>query len=451
LPDALNLPEGHSLTRQPSSEFRALVAAAMAHFQAGRLAEAESDYRAALAIVPSDPAVTHNLGVAIAAQGRHREAIGCFGEALGAEPGFVSAHYNRAVALMKLGETADAIKAFSRAATLDPQHYEAHRALGFLWLAQSERGRALDHLARTYELRRGDDRTGIAHKSLTTATRDKLQHDAEQFLYLSQRTRDRLRFELLARSYRAVAEQLSDQVTPLSETPIEVLREDYNTAIHLRAAPEVAGRAVNEPADRAALAAQFAAQGAISVDNLLALPALEALQRFLLESTIWHDFSHIEGFVASYLEDGLACPLVLQIADELRGAFPDILSAYALSQAWAFKGLRPQAAVDVHADDAAVSINFWVTPTEACLNPERGGLFVCRTPPPADWEIKGYEADSSRIVTFLAQNAENSLLVPYRQNRAVIFRSRLFHHSDRPEFASGYENHRINLTLLYGR
>jgi hypothetical protein len=40
--------------------------------------------------------------------------------------------------------------------------------------------------------------------------------------------------------------------------------------------------------------------------------------------------------------------------------------------------------------------------------------------------------------------------VPYRQNRAVLFRSRLFHYSDSPIFAPGYENHRINLTLLYG-
>ena len=106
-----------------------------------------------------------------------------------ADPGFVSAHYNRAVALMALGETQEAIKAFGRAAALEPQHYEAHRALGFLWLSQGERGRALDHFARTYELRRGDDRTAIALKSLTTAARHKLEHDAEQFLYLSQRTR----------------------------------------------------------------------------------------------------------------------------------------------------------------------------------------------------------------------------------------------------------------------
>ncbi len=236
----------------------------------------------------------------------------------------------------------------------------------------------------------------------------------------------------------------------LSDAQIDALGEDYNTPIFLRAAPEIAGGAVNERTDKTALAAQFEQQGAIAVDDLLTPPALHALRRFLLESTIWHDFSHIDGFVASYLEDGLACPLLLQIADELRRAFPEILGKHPLSQAWAFKGLRPQSAVDVHADAATVSVNFWVTPTEANLAPERGGLVVCRAPPPDDWEIKDYDADQARIVTFLEQKAVESLVVPYRENRAVLFRSRLFHHSDRPKFASSYENHRINLTILYG-
>ena len=438
------------MATQRTDEFRALVADAMAHVRGGRSAEAERAYRAALAIAPGDPAVTHNLGVVIAAQGRPRDALGCFEAALRADPTYASAHYNRAVALLRLDDTREAIKAFSRAAQLEPQHYEAHRVLGFLWLAQGERGRALDHFARTYELRRGDDRTTMARKSLTTATRQKLEHDAEQFLYLSQHTRERLRFELSARSYRSVAAQLANVAAPLSDAQLDALGEDYNTAIHLREAPEMAGGAVRARADRAAPAAEFDAQGAIFVDDLLTPGALDSLRRFLLESTIWHDFSHIEGFVASYLEDGLACPLVLQIADELRHAFPDILGPHALSQAWAFKGLQAQAAVDVHADDAAVSVNFWVTPTDANLQPGSGGLIVCLAPPPSDWAIRDYDADQERIVTFLERNAERSLLVPYAQNRAVLFRSRLFHLSDRPEFAAGYENHRINLTLLYG-
>jgi tetratricopeptide (TPR) repeat protein len=438
------------MAKQTSAEFRALVADAMTHFQCGRLAEAESAYRMSLALAPGDPAATYNLGVTLGAQGHHRAAIGCFEEALRADPRLVSAHYNRAVALLRLGDSQEAIKAFSRAATLEPQHYKTHRNLGFLWLSQGERGRALDHLARTYELRRGDDRTTIALKSLTTATRHKLEHDAEQFLYLSQRTRDRLRFELLARSYRAIAEQLTNEVSSLSDAQFDALGDDYNTPIHVRATPEVADRAVNERADWAALTARFEQHGAIFVDDLLTPQALDSLRRFLLESTIWHDFSHIEGFVASYLEDGVACPLILQIADELRRAFSDILGEHPLSQAWAFKGLRAEAAVDVHADDAIVSVNFWVTPTEANLNPPHGGLVVCRAPPPDDWTINDYDTDREQIVTFLEQKAEDSLIVPYRQNRAVLFRSRLFHHSDRPEFAPEYENHRINLTLLYG-
>jgi hypothetical protein len=180
-------------------------------------------------------------------------------------------------------------------------------------------------------------------------------------------------------------------------------------------------------------------------------PALAGLRRYLLESTIWHDFSHIGGFVASYLEDGLACPLLLQIADEIRGAIPELLEQHPLTQAWAFKGLVAKAAVDAHSDDAAVSINFWVTRNEANLNPNRSGLVVCRVPPPPDWEVGDYDADKQAVAAFMERHAGDSLIVPYRENRAVLFESRLFHRSDAPEFAAGYENHRISLTLLFGR
>jgi hypothetical protein len=170
-----------------------------------------------------------------------------------------------------------------------------------------------------------------------------------------------------------------------------------------------------------------------------------------LESTIWHDFSHIGGFVASYLEDGLACPLLLQIVDETRRAFPELLGAHPLTQAWAFKGLEAKAAIDAHADDAAISVNFWVTPDHANINPGRGGLVVCRAAPPVAWQVRGYDADKDAIAAFLHQHSDDSLVVPYRENRAVLFEARLFHRSDSPEFAAGYENHRINLTLLFGR
>ena len=43
--------------------------------------------------------------------------------------------------------------------------------------------------------------------------------------------------------------------------------------------------------------------------------------------------------------------------------------------------------------------------------------------------------DKAPIAAFLERHASDSLIVPYRENRAVLFESRLFHRSDAPEFA----------------
>lgn len=441
------------MASQANNEFEKGVSAAMAHHKAGRLDEAEAAYRAVLAMSPGHPAVMHNLGVVFAAQGKHSVAIDHFDQAIAAEPTYASAYYNRAAALQALGQSSEAIRDFARVCALEPGHYDAHRALGFLWLAQGDRGRALDHFARTYELRRGEDRTGIAAKSLDYATRSKLAHDSEQFRFLASRRRDGQRFEMLARIYDEVAKDFPQEATRLSDRQIDMLGDGYNTAINICGAPELPGRAVSDRPDREAIVQRFEEHetGAVAFDGLLTPPALTGLKRYLLESTIWHDSDHIGGFVASYLEDGLACPLLLQIADEIRGTFPELLARHPLSQAWAFKGLEPRAAIDAHADDAAISVNFWVTPDSANLHPGGGGLAVCRVPPPAAWEVRGYSADKDAIVAFLEQNASDTLIVPYRENRAVLFESRLFHRSDAPEFAPGYENHRINLTMLFGR
>jgi hypothetical protein len=249
-----------------------------------------------------------------------------------------------------------------------------------------------------------------------------------------------------------VAENFPEQPTKLSNEQLRVLGENYNGAIYICDAAELAQGAVIERTDVDSLTQSFqeSSAGAVYFDDLLTGPALLRLRQFLLESTIWHDFSHIGGFVASYLEDGLACPIILQIADELRKTFPALLAKNPLSQAWAFKGLQAASAIDVHADDGAISVNLWVTPATANLDPDRGGLAVCRARPPRDWELTDYAADQGRVVPFLEQNAGNRLVVPYRENRAVMFESRLLHWSDQPTFNAKYCDHRINITLLYG-
>ncbi|MGB7076969.1 MAG: tetratricopeptide repeat protein [Xanthobacteraceae bacterium] len=434
-----------------AADWAGLAAVAATHYQAGRLAEAEAAYQAALAGAPDNPAIMLNLGVIAAARGRHQDAIGRFDAAVGRKPRYVPAYYNRALAHLALGRRRAAVDDLSRVCALQPEHYDAHRALGFLCLAEGDRGRALDHFARTYELRRGDDRSTLAGKSLTHATRDKLLHDAEQFRLLAGLDQGQ-RFAALARAYEDVAQDFPDHLAELSDRQIDRLGDDYNGPVNLRAAPEVTASAINARHDLGVLLEDFRAdRGAVYFDDLLTPVALKQLRSFLLESTIWHDFSHIGGFVASYLEDGLACPLILQIADDIRQAFAELLADQPLAQAWAFKGLKPASAIDVHADDGAITVNFWITPNTANLKPERGGLVVTLSPPPDDWRISGYQADQKRIVAFLEQVPLSRLTVPYKENRAVLFRSRLFHWSDAPEFAAGYDNHRISLTFIYGR
>jgi tetratricopeptide (TPR) repeat protein len=432
----------------------ALIAAAMAHHRAGRLTQAEEAYRAVLAVRPDHAGALHNLGVIVAESGRTDEAIALFDRAIAIEPAYALAHFNRANALRATGDVQGAaVEAYRQTVSLAPDHYDAHRALAFLWMAQGRRDRALDHFARTLELRRGADRIGIADTSLQYATRAKLRHDADQLRYLAGLGRDSQRFELLARTYEGVANDIdSPGAVRLSDDHLDGLGETYNLPFHVIDAPELTGPAVNPALDVAAItdAWSAAAPGIAWFDGLLTDGALRLLRRFLLESTIWFDFSHIDGFLAAYLEDGLACPLILQIADELRAALPAIFAGHALVQGWAFKGLRGDVPIAPHADDAAISVNFWATPDEASTDPDRGGLMICRAPPPAGRTIAGYDDDRDEIGRFLRKHAADRLIVPYRENRAVLFESRLFHGSDAPDFAPGYENHRINITLLYG-
>ena len=59
-------------------------------------------------------------------------------------------------------------------------------------------------------------------------------------------------------------------------------------------------------------------------------------------------------------------------------------------------------------------------------------------------------AQQRRILEYLESEGAEKVVVPHRQNRFLIFNSDLFHKTDRIDFADGYANRRINVTMLYG-
>ena len=87
---------------------------------------------------------------------------------------------------------------------------------------------------------------------------------------------------------------------------------------------------------------------------------------------------------------------------------------------------------------------------DANLDDQSGGLLVWDVPAPRDWDFSRFSIQQPAAREFLVRNGARSLTVPYRANRAAIFDSELLHKTDTIRFRDGYENRRINITLLYG-
>jgi hypothetical protein len=188
----------------------------------------------------------------------------------------------------------------------------------------------------------------------------------------------------------------------------------------------------------------------VVIDNLLTPEALDGLRRYCRGADIWHT-AYTQGYLGAFPESGFAAPLLAQIAEELSATFREVFADHSLRYHWAFKYDSKLEGIGIHADEAAVNVNFWITPDEANLDPQGGGLVVWDKQAPLEWDFAKFNADESAAYDFLANSGAKPIKIPYRANRAVIFDSNLFHKTDEIRFADGYENRRINITMLYGR
>ena len=120
---------------------RTLFLAGVAHYEAGRYAQAEQQFAAALGLAPGRPSVLTNLGAVRLKLGRPAEALLVLEEALAREPGNAETLAHCATALAELGRTREALPLFERALAVDARSPA-------LWMY---RGTALRELGRTQE------------------------------------------------------------------------------------------------------------------------------------------------------------------------------------------------------------------------------------------------------------------------------------------------------------
>ena len=285
----------------------------------------------------------------------------------------------------------------------------------------------------------------------------KLRHDLAQLRHLRARGLGPAALDELGRGYEeslAALGGVGDNTrVPIGPDDARRIGRAFGRIVHLGHAPRLA-RALSPRWDREAAQRAYLDRrpGVVVIDDFLDDDALASLQRFALESTVWFANRYADGRLGAFFFAGFNAPLLLQIAEELQRALPALIGPrYPLRQLWGFKntGVLP-ADSTIHADFAAVNVNFWITPTEHNLDDASGGMRIYDVDAPPSWDFATYNEQLERIREYLASRPHRVIRVPYRCNRAVIFNSDLFHATEAVRFRPEYEAHRVNVTMLYG-
>ena len=421
----------------------------------GELDEACAAYRQVLTIKPDHPEGYNNLGVVLKEQGKRDEARDAYQRAIALNPENAEAHCNLGAILFEGERLDEAIARFERAVSIKPQYAKAHHHLGLARLWKQDMDGALHELRTSAHLLQNHGRS----VQVDTLYASRIKHDAEQIHYLAERgllrqSDARYQATLTVLRQRALRSGEANQRIHLGQEEAQAIAPSVNRILHYADNPALPQGALNPELDVEDIERRYNASRPeiIYIDALLRPEALKSLRQFCRESTIWKK-DYEDGYIGAFLGEGFSSPLLLQVAEELRTAFPGIFHQHRLLQAWAFKQDSTRRPLKIHADAAAVNVNFWITPDDANLDPASGGLIVWDKEAPREWDFKAYNSTAfqPKIREFLTQSGASPVKVPYRENRALVFNSDLFHESDTCVFRDDYESRRINITFLYGR
>jgi tetratricopeptide (TPR) repeat protein len=419
----------------------------------GRFNDAIAELSRAVEIEPDSVSLVEGLAVALAEADRTDEAVEVFRRALALDNGAVSAHFNLGIAYVNLERFSEAKIEFERCLALDPLHAYAAFNLGMVALSEDAPDTALARFRQAtgyqQELRRRYDTND-------TMTVFRLRHEMQQAEHLAAKGLLAPEREPWRRALAALWERNKDRPRnePIKLTPEErsSLGPSFHEIVYDGGPCPRLPAVINPDLDLAAIEKTYfgVKPEVVVIDDLLTSEALAQLRKFCLEATVFKK-SFTPGYLSSLVYDGFATPLLLQLNDEFRTRLPRIFQPHRLHVAWGIKYDSTLRGIPLHADFAAVNVNFWITPDEANLDPASGGLILWDKESPSTWPFREYNVAGPMVRKFLEESGAKAIRVPYRANRAVVFNSALFHETDAIHFRDTYEDRRINITLLYGR
>eukprot|EP00927_Polykrikos_kofoidii_P014016 TRINITY_DN16109_c0_g2_i1.p1 TRINITY_DN16109_c0_g2~~TRINITY_DN16109_c0_g2_i1.p1 ORF type:complete len:388 (+),score=83.29 TRINITY_DN16109_c0_g2_i1:140-1303(+) len=307
------------------------------------------------------------------------------------------------------------------------------------------------------EAREPGKRDGDWHTTLR-----KLRHDAEMFTWLTEEGKVKEEVKKLWRSiYHSARDNHVQKPDKVFEVNFQEQNDDRmlwqrgnNKAVYI----DPSGKEVPKKTIRAKAAAfsglesSFNESGRAVVDKLLSDKALRLIRRFLQASTFYF-YPRPGHHLLALLEDGLASPLLAQLADGLRNAMPTLLGPLPLTGAFVWKADNSALAsanpggpeLAERSADAAVSVLIWTVPSNV-LNGSAVGALQLRQRRDDDAVIAESNSESDKDTSDVAPEA----VIKYAANRAVIWDSKMEAVWKGPGWRGGFLNRGLHFLLNFG-
>jgi predicted O-linked N-acetylglucosamine transferase (SPINDLY family) len=155
------------------------LGAALAHHQAGQLAEAKALYEQILGVEPGHPDALHFLGLLACQVNQHEAGVRLMRQSIAASPNAI--YYNNLGNVLKeRGELDEAIEGYRHAVALNPGYAEAHNNLGNALREARQPAASMQSCAQAISLRPG---YAEAYNNLGNALRDMGETDSAMLAY----------------------------------------------------------------------------------------------------------------------------------------------------------------------------------------------------------------------------------------------------------------------------
>lgn len=208
---------------------------------------------------------------------------------------------------------------------------------------------------------------------------------------------------------------------------------------------------LNPDLDWSSIYTTYLRDNLVVVDNYLSDTCAARLRDFVLFCNKKEDF-YLDYAAINFYKDlpgRIWFNLLTEVVEQTKHKF-ELLRDLNFIRGWAFIYDNSSQGVNIHADDASINLNYWVTPNDSLyLKDGYNGLDLWKVGPPKEWSYSSYNRSPDLCKKYLQEQGEEPISITYNFNRLAIFNSMFFHKTQPVRAKPGYENRRINYTFLY--